>query len=84
MYKIYTPLENFEENGVVAKLIFDEGVDFELSAQLSIYKVSFSLSHLFHFSSFRIILRNILGQGWRSFFVERAILYETNNNLAMT
>lgn len=38
-YKIYTPLQGFEENGVVAKLIIDEGLDFEMSLQVSIYKV---------------------------------------------
>lgn len=40
VYKIYTPLKNFEENGVVGKLIIIEGIDMEMSVQFSIYKVS--------------------------------------------
>ena len=38
-YKIYTPIEGFEENGIVSKLIFKEGLDFEVSIKLSQYKV---------------------------------------------
>lgn len=39
VYKVFTPITNFEENGVVAKLVIDEGFDSEMSLQLSIYKV---------------------------------------------
>jgi hypothetical protein len=38
-YKIYTPIEGFEENGIVSKLIFKEGLDFEVSIKLSQHKV---------------------------------------------
>ncbi|KAJ3640007.1 hypothetical protein Zmor_003331 [Zophobas morio] len=38
-YKIYTPIEGFEENGIVSKLIFKEGLDFEVSIKLSQYKL---------------------------------------------
>ncbi|ERL94744.1 hypothetical protein D910_12018 [Dendroctonus ponderosae] len=41
-YKIYTPIKDFEENGLVAKLIFKKGLDFETSLQLSRYKVNVS------------------------------------------
>ncbi|KAF5274561.1 hypothetical protein FQA39_LY07173 [Lamprigera yunnana] len=34
-YKIYTPIEGFKQNGIVAKLIFKEGLDFELSVKLA-------------------------------------------------
>ncbi|KAF5300365.1 hypothetical protein FQR65_LT00986 [Abscondita terminalis] len=34
-YKIYTPIEGFKQNGVVAKLIFKEGLDFEVSVKLA-------------------------------------------------
>lgn len=43
-YKIYTPIKGFEENGVVVKLIFKEGLDSELSAKLGGHKVCMSLS----------------------------------------
>lgn len=46
VYKVFTPLKNFEENGVAAKLIIDEGLDFEMSVQLSIYKVCIIVSLL--------------------------------------
>lgn len=39
-YKIYTPIEGFEENGIVAKLIFKEGLDFEVSVKLTENRVS--------------------------------------------
>lgn len=38
-YKIYTPINNYTENGIVAKLIFKEGLDSELSAKFGLYKV---------------------------------------------
>ncbi|KAH1029523.1 hypothetical protein HUJ05_002749, partial [Dendroctonus ponderosae] len=42
-YKIYTPIKDFEENGLVAKLIFKKGLDFETSLQLSRYKLGVKL-----------------------------------------
>ncbi|XP_056647213.1 uncharacterized protein LOC130451874 [Diorhabda sublineata] len=42
-YKIYTPIEGFEENGIVAKLIFNEGLDFEFSSKFSYYKLGAKL-----------------------------------------
>lgn len=39
-YKIYTPIKDFEDNGVVAKLIYKDGLDFEMSLKLSLYKVN--------------------------------------------
>lgn len=39
-YKLYTPIEGLEENGIVAKLIFKEGLDFEVSLKLSENRVS--------------------------------------------
>lgn len=41
-YKIYTPIKGFEENGVVVKLIFKEGLDSELSVKLGERKVCIS------------------------------------------
>lgn len=46
-YKIYTPIKDFEDNGVVAKLIYKEGLDFETSFKLSRYKVNISIHFLF-------------------------------------
>ncbi|KAG5880871.1 hypothetical protein JTB14_004019 [Gonioctena quinquepunctata] len=42
-YKIYTPIEDFEENGIVGKLILKEGLDFEVSMKLSNYKLGTKL-----------------------------------------
>ncbi|KYB29704.1 hypothetical protein TcasGA2_TC031518 [Tribolium castaneum] len=42
-YKIYTPIERFEENGIVSKLIFKEGLDFEVSIKLSQHKLGVAL-----------------------------------------
>ncbi|CAH0561935.1 unnamed protein product [Brassicogethes aeneus] len=42
-YKIYTPLEGFEENGVVGKLICQEGLDLEVSIKLYIHKLGLKL-----------------------------------------
>ncbi|XP_030755989.1 uncharacterized protein LOC115882214 [Sitophilus oryzae] len=39
LYKIYTPIKDFEENGLVGKLVVTEGLDFEMSFKLSKYKV---------------------------------------------
>lgn len=41
-YKIYTPIKGFEENGVVLKLIFKEGLDSEVSVKLGGHKVCIS------------------------------------------
>lgn len=43
-YKIYTPIKGFEENGVVVKLIFKEGLDSEVSVKLGGHKVCTTLS----------------------------------------
>lgn len=40
LYKLYTPLEGFEENGLVLKNIYGKGLDTELSLRLSTHKVS--------------------------------------------
>lgn len=40
LYKLYTPLEGFEENGLVLKNIYGNGLDTELSIRLSTHKVS--------------------------------------------
>ncbi|CAG9816912.1 unnamed protein product [Phaedon cochleariae] len=42
-YKIYTPIEDFEENGIVGKLVLMEGLDLEFSIKLSIYKLGTKL-----------------------------------------
>ncbi|CAH1158795.1 unnamed protein product [Phyllotreta striolata] len=42
-YKIYTPIDGFEENGIVGKLIFKEGLDFEVSIKFSYYKLGVKL-----------------------------------------
>ncbi|XP_018566495.1 uncharacterized protein LOC108907336 [Anoplophora glabripennis] len=43
-YKIYTPLQDFEENGCVAKLVLSkEGLDSEASIKLSNYKLGVKL-----------------------------------------
>lgn len=41
VYKLYTPIRNYEENGVTAKLIINDGLDLGFSVQLSIFKVCF-------------------------------------------
>jgi hypothetical protein len=38
-YRIYTPLEGFEENGILAKLIYKDGLDFAVGIVLSDIKV---------------------------------------------
>jgi hypothetical protein len=38
-YRIYTPLEGFEENGIFAKLIYKDGLDFAVGIVLSDIKV---------------------------------------------
>ncbi|XP_076260910.1 apolipoprotein lipid transfer particle isoform X2 [Rhynchophorus ferrugineus] len=43
LYKIYTPIKDFEENGLVGKLIVKEGLDFEISFKLSLYKFGVKL-----------------------------------------
>lgn len=42
-YKIYTPIEGFEENGIVVKLLLKEGLDSEVSVKLAQYKVTCSV-----------------------------------------
>nr|XP_023014254.1 uncharacterized protein LOC111504019 [Leptinotarsa decemlineata] len=42
-YKIYTPIDDFEENGIVGKFILKEGLDFEVSIKLSNYKLGAKL-----------------------------------------
>ncbi|CAG9760349.1 unnamed protein product [Ceutorhynchus assimilis] len=42
-YRIYTPIKDFEDNGIVAKLIFKEGLDFEMSCKLSLFKLGVKL-----------------------------------------
>lgn len=42
-YKVFTPLDGYEENGIVAKLIFLQGLDFELSCRLSDARVGVSV-----------------------------------------
>lgn len=39
-YKIYTPIEGFEENGLVAKLLLQDGLDSEVSVKLAAHKVT--------------------------------------------
>lgn len=39
VYKLYTPLDGFEENGLVLKNIYRNGLDTELSIRLSKHKV---------------------------------------------
>lgn len=38
-YTLYTPLEGFKENGVVAKIIYDKDVDLELGVKVAEVKV---------------------------------------------
>ncbi|XP_063394239.1 uncharacterized protein LOC134679271 [Cydia fagiglandana] len=45
VYKLYTPLEGFEENGLVLKNIYGDGLDLELSIRLSTHK--FGIAVLF-------------------------------------
>lgn len=57
-YKIYTPIEDFEENGCVAKLIIlQEGLDSEVSIKLSNYKVCiliFTKRFILYYFSFQL------------------------------
>lgn len=39
-YKIFTPIEGIEENGIVAKFKLKEGLDLEFTVQLADNKVS--------------------------------------------
>ncbi|KAG6459272.1 hypothetical protein O3G_MSEX011302, partial [Manduca sexta] len=43
LYKLYTPLEGFEENGLVLKNIYGNGLDTELSIRLSKHKFGIAL-----------------------------------------
>lgn len=43
-YKLYTPLENFEDNGVVIKFVKKEEVDLELTLKLAKYKLGVILT----------------------------------------
>lgn len=43
-YKVFTPLENFEVNGAVAKFVKKENFDMEMSGQLSKYKIGFKIN----------------------------------------
>lgn len=43
-YKIFTPIEGLEENGVVAKFVLKDGLDSEFTVQLANTRVSLSLS----------------------------------------
>ena len=38
-YRIYTPVQGFEENGILAKLIYKDGLDFAVGVVLSDVKV---------------------------------------------
>lgn len=38
-YRVFTPLENFAENGVVAKCVLSDGIDVEFSGWVAKYKV---------------------------------------------
>ncbi|RVE52154.1 hypothetical protein evm_003227, partial [Chilo suppressalis] len=46
VYKLYTPLEGFEENGLVLKNVYGNGLDTELSVRLSKHK--FGIAILLH------------------------------------
>ncbi|XP_028158784.1 uncharacterized protein LOC114351683 isoform X6 [Ostrinia furnacalis] len=46
VYKLYTPLEGFEENGLVMKNVYGNGLDTELSVRLSKHK--FGIAILLH------------------------------------
>ncbi|CAH1641791.1 unnamed protein product [Spodoptera littoralis] len=43
LYKLYTPLEGFEENGLVLKNIYGNGLDTELSIRLSTHKFGIAI-----------------------------------------
>ncbi|KAH9643130.1 hypothetical protein HF086_010582 [Spodoptera exigua] len=43
IYKLYTPLEGFEENGLVLKNIYGNGLDTELSVRLSTHKFGIAI-----------------------------------------
>ncbi|PNF28889.1 hypothetical protein B7P43_G03854 [Cryptotermes secundus] len=42
-YRIYTPLEGFEENGILAKLIYKDGLDFAVGIVLSDVKLGLKI-----------------------------------------
>jgi hypothetical protein len=44
-YRIYTPVEGFEENGILAKLIYKDGLDFAVGIVLSDVKVMCLFAH---------------------------------------
>lgn len=39
-YRVFTPLPKFEENGVVVRVVMQDGIDVEVSGRVSTYKVS--------------------------------------------
>ncbi|CAH0598289.1 unnamed protein product [Chrysodeixis includens] len=43
LYKLYTPLEGFEENGLVLKNIYGDGLDTEVSVRLSTHKFGIAI-----------------------------------------
>lgn len=43
LYKLYTPLEGFEENGLVLKNIYGSGLDTEISMRLSTHKFGIAI-----------------------------------------
>ncbi|CAB3225976.1 unnamed protein product [Arctia plantaginis] len=43
LYKLYTPLEGFEENGLVLKNVYGNGLDTELSLRLSTHKFGIAI-----------------------------------------
>ncbi|XP_075986269.1 apolipoprotein lipid transfer particle [Anticarsia gemmatalis] len=43
LYKLYTPLEGFEENGLVLKNLYGNGLDTELSMRLSTHKFGIAI-----------------------------------------
>lgn len=43
VYKIYTPIENYEENGVIGRVLLEDGLELEVSVKLSLYKLGVKL-----------------------------------------
>nr|XP_049706191.1 uncharacterized protein LOC110382727 isoform X1 [Helicoverpa armigera]XP_049706192.1 uncharacterized protein LOC110382727 isoform X2 [Helicoverpa armigera]XP_049706193.1 uncharacterized protein LOC110382727 isoform X3 [Helicoverpa armigera]XP_049706194.1 uncharacterized protein LOC110382727 isoform X4 [Helicoverpa armigera]XP_049706195.1 uncharacterized protein LOC110382727 isoform X5 [Helicoverpa armigera] len=43
LYKLYTPLEGFEENGLVLKNVYGDGLDTEVSMRLSTHKFGIAI-----------------------------------------
>ncbi|XP_069692884.1 uncharacterized protein Apoltp isoform X2 [Periplaneta americana] len=43
-YRIYTPLEGFEENGILAKVIYKDGLDFAVGIMVSDIKLGLKIS----------------------------------------